>query len=183
MELRRTLMDRLLTLDVGFHEHHHSGELASRLTSDVARVEDVVVSISSVVVPELLTLIGIVVIMLGLDPPLAVAAALVVPLLWAVTVRRRRAVRVAERLSRDEAGRLSARGTELVRNAAIVQAFGQQPLVLRRYAHQNRRALDSAVAAVTVEARYRASPLLRGTAGQREQRSACHNPTANSLQS
>ena len=154
-ELRTALVQRLLALDAAFHDEHHSGELASRLTSDVARVEEAVVSISSVVVPESLMLIGIVVMLLRIDAYLALAALLVVPALWAVTVRRRRAVRAAERASRDAAGRLSANGADVVRQVRLAQLFGQQRQVMRRYGHQSRRVVERSVAAARVEARYR----------------------------
>jgi ABC transporter transmembrane region len=69
----------MLGLALPFHDRHRSGDLVSRLTGDVARVEDSMVAWFTVLVPEVLTLAGMVVVVLAVDRTLGLAALAVAP--------------------------------------------------------------------------------------------------------
>lgn len=73
-DLREAVFGRLLGLALPFHDRHRSGDLVTRLTGDVARVEDSMVAWFTVLVPEVLTLAGMVVVVLAVDPVLGLAA-------------------------------------------------------------------------------------------------------------
>lgn len=132
-----------------------AGEVVNRLTSDVARVEDTITSLATVVAPEVLTLVGIVVVMTTVDGVFAATSLLVVPVLWLLTVRRRRAVRDAEYLSRAAAGRLATRTVRVVDQARVTQLFCQQERVVQRFRREAERARDARLSAAIVDARFR----------------------------
>jgi ABC transporter transmembrane region len=56
--LREAVFGRMFRLTLPFHDRHRSGDLVTRLTGDVARVEDSMVAWFTVLVPEVLTLAG-----------------------------------------------------------------------------------------------------------------------------
>jgi ATP-binding cassette, subfamily B, bacterial len=156
-DLREATFDRLLALGVRFHERHRSGDLVTRLTSDVARVEDALVAWFTVLVPELLTLAGMVAVALAVDLRLGLAALSVVPLLAVVVALRRRHIRAAQRSSRDADARLAAEATELLRNVRVVQAFAREDHAGERFRAGSADGVRAALHAMDQEARW--SPL------------------------
>jgi ATP-binding cassette, subfamily B, bacterial len=156
-DLREATFDRLLALGVPFHERHRSGDLVTRLTGDAARVEDALVAWFTVLVPELLTLVGMVAVALAVDPWLGLAALSVVPLLAAVVALRRRHIRAAQRISRDADARLAAEATELLRNVRVVQAFAREDHAGERFRAGSADGVRAALHAMDQEARW--SPL------------------------
>jgi hypothetical protein len=99
-DLREAVFGRMLGLALPFHDRHRSGDLVTRLTGDVARVEDSMVAWFTVLVPEVLTLAGMVVVVLAVDLTLGLAALAVAPPLALVVALRRRRIRATQRVSR-----------------------------------------------------------------------------------
>ena len=111
-DTRAALHERLLVLPMRFHDQNRSGELVSRLVGDVERVQDATVASLTTLVPGVLTLVGVFVIMMFIDPVLSLAALAAMPVLVVVLMARRRGVRTAQRKARDEEGRLAAMATD-----------------------------------------------------------------------
>jgi ATP-binding cassette subfamily B protein len=153
-DLREAVFGRLLGLALPFHDRHRSGDLVTRLTGDVARVEDSMVAWFTVLVPEVLTLAGMVVVVLAVDPTLGLAALAVAPPLAVVVALRRRRIRVAQRASRDADAALAGEATEVLRNVRVVQAFTREGEAGARFSGRSRGAVRAALAAMDLEARW-----------------------------
>lgn len=157
VDMRHGVMARLMALSGRFHDRHRSGDLVSRVTGDVGRVQDALVASYTVLVPESLTLLGMVLVLLTVDLTLGLIALGAVPVLVAVIIKRRRLVRSAQRTARDESGRLASTATDIVRNVRVIQAFQRQDDSLERFADRNRAVMDSSLSSVRIDARF--SPL------------------------
>jgi ABC-type multidrug transport system fused ATPase/permease subunit len=153
-DLRAAVFGRLLGLALPFHDRHRSGDLVTRLTGDVARVEDSMVAWFTVLVPEALTLAGMVVVVLAVDLTLGLAALAVAPPLAVVVALRRRRIRVAQRASRDADAALAGEATEMLRNVRAVQAFTREGEAGARFSGRSRGAVRAALAAMDLEARW-----------------------------
>jgi ATP-binding cassette subfamily B protein len=153
-DLRAAVFGRLLGLALPFHDRHRSGDLVTRLTGDVARVEDSMVAWFTVLVPEVLTLAGMVVVVLAVDLTLGLAALAVAPPLAVVVALRRRRIRVAQRASRDADAALAGEATEMLRNVRAVQAFTREGEAGARFSGRSRGAVRAALAAMDLEARW-----------------------------
>ncbi len=153
-QLRADALGSLLERDATFHGRHRSAELLSRLTGDVGRVQDALVAWADVVVPQVLTLLGMLGVVLWVDPVLGGLALLVCGPLAGLTVLRRRLVRNAEGTSRQQAGRLATTTSDLLRHVRAVQVFGRQDQARAAFAVRNEAALGAAVAATELEARF-----------------------------
>jgi ATP-binding cassette, subfamily B, bacterial len=166
-DLREATFGRLLGLALPFHDRHRSGDLVTRLTGDVARVEDSMVAWFTVLVPEVLTLAGMVVVVLAVDLALGLAALAVAPPLAAVVALRRRRIRAVQRASRDADAALASEATEVLRNVRAVQAFTREAQAGGRFSGRSRGAVRAALAAMDLEARWSplADLLLAGGAG------------------
>ena len=152
-DMRTTLITRLFALPLRFHDRHRSPELVARLTTDVRRTEDSLVVWFESAIPGVLELIGMVVILFLVDPPLAAVALAVTPVLGLVAVRRRRNVRRSHADAREAQGRLAARAGDLLRNVRVVQAFDQSTAARHEFAAVNRTATRAEIDALAVERR------------------------------
>jgi ABC-type multidrug transport system fused ATPase/permease subunit len=153
-DLREAVFGRLLGLGLPFHDRHRSGDLVTRLTGDVARVEDSMVAWFTVLVPEVLTLAGMVVVVLAVDLTLGLAALAVVPPLALVVALRRRRIRAAQRASRDADAALASEATEVLRNVRVVQAFTREGEAGGAFSGRSRSAVRAALGAMDLEARW-----------------------------
>jgi ATP-binding cassette subfamily B protein len=152
-DLRNAVFSRMLALSLGFHDRHRSGDLASRLTSDVARVEDGMIAWATTLLPEGLTLVGMVAVLLAVDVPLGLAALSVVPPLALVVAIRRRRVRELQRRSRDADALVTSHAVDVLRNVRVVQAFGREPAARSTFRGRGVAATRAALSAIDLEAR------------------------------
>jgi ATP-binding cassette, subfamily B, bacterial len=153
-DLRAAVHAHLLRLSLRFHDDHRTGDLVTRLIGDVSRVEDALVAWLSTLLPQLLTLAGMLVILVIIDPLVAAASLAVVPVLVVLTVLRRRAVAPIQDRSRQQQGLLASHLTEVLRNVRAVQAFAQQRSATARFIDRNRSATETNLAALEITARY-----------------------------
>ena len=153
-DLREAVFGRMLGLALPFHDRHRSGDLVTRLTGDVARVEDSMVAWFTVLVPEVLTLAGMVVVVLAVDLTLGLAALAVAPPLALVVALRRRRIRAVQRASRDADAALASEATEVLRNVRVVQAFTREREAGGQFSGRSRGAVRAALAAMDLEARW-----------------------------
>jgi ABC-type multidrug transport system fused ATPase/permease subunit len=152
-DLRNALMTRLLGLSLRFHDRHRSTELVSRLTTDVRRTEDSLVVWYESVIPGSLELVGMLLVLLLVDPPLAGVALAVTPVLAIVAIRRRARVRTSHATARAAQGRLAARAGDLLRNVRVIQAFDQNDRAQHEFAVAGRSSTRSEIDALGVERR------------------------------
>ncbi|HNB36357.1 MAG TPA: ABC transporter transmembrane domain-containing protein, partial [Anaerolineales bacterium] len=80
--LRRDLFEHLQKLSIAFFDRHTAGELMSRLTNDIDAINQAVSQNVVSLVASVLSLVGIVITMFVLNPWLAIAALLVVPIMF-----------------------------------------------------------------------------------------------------
>jgi ATP-binding cassette, subfamily B, bacterial len=153
-DLREAVFGRMLGLALPFHDRHRSGDLVTRLTGDVSRVEDSMVAWFTVLVPEVLTLAGMVVVVLAVDLTLGLAALAVAPPLAVVVALRRRRIRAVQRASRDADAALAGEATEALRNVRAVQAFTREREAGGRFSGRSRGAVRAALTAMDLEARW-----------------------------
>jgi ATP-binding cassette, subfamily B, bacterial len=153
-DLRESTYARLIALSPRFHDRNRSGDLLTRLTGDVSRIQDAMVAWLVTAIPDVLTLAGLLLVMLLIDPTLTLVALVVVPPLTALTLIRRRQIKAAQRETRARQGDLANRAAEVLRNVRAVQAFGQQDVQRRRFRHDNAGTVRAALRALDLEARY-----------------------------
>ena len=153
-DLRSAVFEHLLRLSLRFHDRHRSGDLVSRILSDVPRVQDALVASFHSLIPDALSLVGMIAVLLAIDSGLALAALAVIPLLALQIWLSRARIRAAEREVRDRHGGLAAQATEVLRNVRAVQAFAREDEENRRFRTDIAAATRAAVTALAVQARY-----------------------------
>jgi ATP-binding cassette, subfamily B, bacterial len=153
-DLRLSVLQRLQRQSLRFHAQHRVGDLTSRVTSDVAYTQDMLVQILSTLLPSVLLVVGMFAVMLTLDPVFTGLALLSTPpLIWA-THKSRRQLRLAARRVRKADGELASAATENLSAIHLVQVFGLEHDRLRHFAGLSETSLTAGVESVRVQSRF-----------------------------
>ncbi len=124
-DLRKSVQAHLVTLDPVFFEENRPAEIASRLTSDTAIIEQVVSSGASMALRNAFMGIGGIAYMAWQSPKLTGLMLLVIPLTVLPIIYLGRRVRSVSRSSQDRVANLGAMVAEVLGAIKIVQAFTQ----------------------------------------------------------
>ncbi|MEV6495265.1 ABC transporter ATP-binding protein, partial [Actinoplanes sp. NPDC051633] len=152
--LRAQVFHHTVTRSLRWHDRLRSGEVLSRLTSDVSRLLDAVIALAETLVPDLVMLVTVLVVLLVFDPALALVGLAVLPVLAVLAIRQRRKVRAQQYAARAESGKLSAVTSDLLRNVRAVQAFGRADRAGRVFGARNDALLDAQLKSVDTAARW-----------------------------
>ena len=125
-DLRRQVYDHLQRLDLAYYDRNPVGRLMTRVTSDVDAINDLFTSGVVSVFGDVLSLLGIVVVLMSLDWRLALLTFCVLPLILLVTQWFRRNVRESYREVRTWVSRLNAFLQENLTGMATVQLFRRE---------------------------------------------------------
>ncbi|WP_309627924.1 ABC transporter transmembrane domain-containing protein [Brevundimonas sp.] len=132
-DLRKALFDRILTLDPAFFARMRTGEVLSRLTTDIALVETLLTTSVSFALRNFLTLIGGVVLLFIVSPKLTGLVLLTAPLLMAPIFLFGRSVRKLTVKSQDRFANAVGFAGESVDAIETVQAFGRVQSAVARF--------------------------------------------------
>ncbi len=132
-DLRKGLFGRILTLDPAFYADMRTGEVLSRLTTDIALVETLLTTSVSFALRNFLTLIGGTVLLFIVSPKLTGLVLLVVPVLLGPIFLFGRRVRTLTVASQDRFANAVGFAGESVDAIETVQAFGRESSAIARF--------------------------------------------------
>jgi len=132
-DLRKGLFGRILTLDPAFYASMRTGEVLSRLTTDIALVETLLTTSVSFALRNFLTLIGGTILLFVVSPKLTGLVLLVVPLLLGPIFLFARTVRKLTVASQDRFANAVGFAGESVDAIETVQAFGREASAIARF--------------------------------------------------
>jgi ABC-type multidrug transport system fused ATPase/permease subunit len=125
-DLRGSLFAHMQRLSLRFHDSQRTGDLITRLTSDVQAIQDVLANGAIVLFGNLLLLLGMASMMLWLNWEFALAALSVSPLLFASVLFYTQRIQVASRAARKSTGLLASLAQETLTSIRIVQGLAQE---------------------------------------------------------
>ena len=132
-DVRKGLFGRILTLDPSFYAHMRTGEVLSRLTTDIALVETLMTTSISYALRNFLTLIGGVILLFFVSPKLTGFVLLIVPFLLGPIFIFGRRVRKLTVASQDRFANAVGFAGESVDAIETVQAFGREQSAIARF--------------------------------------------------
>jgi ABC-type multidrug transport system fused ATPase/permease subunit len=136
-DLRLQLFEHLQRLSIGFYSRNRTGVLISRITNDVEALNQLVTDGIQTLFSSTLTLVGTAVILVVLDPGLALVTFLCVPVLLVGSILFRLASSGAYRLTREKIAAVTAYLQETLSGVRVVRAFGQEQRHRTRFAELN----------------------------------------------
>ena len=124
-------------MSIGFFTRNRPGVLISRLTNDVQALDSLVTDGVVTLFSSTLTLLGVIVILLALDVPLALVTFLTFPLLAIGSVIFRIVSAGAYRLTREKIANITAYLQETLSGVRVVRSFGREDRHLERMSELN----------------------------------------------
>jgi ABC-type multidrug transport system fused ATPase/permease subunit len=152
--LREQVYTHLQTMSIGFFTRRKPGVLISRMTNDVEALDTLVTDGVITLVSSTLTLLGVVVILLILDLPLALVTFATFPILALGSVVFRIASAGAYRRTREKIANITAYLQETLSGVRVVRSFAQEPRHLRRMSELNEENRQANMATVYLNAAY-----------------------------
>jgi ATP-binding cassette subfamily B multidrug efflux pump len=147
-DLRMAIYGHLQRLDLRFYDRNPVGRLMTRVTSDVDVLNDLFTSGVVTVFSDVLTLVGIMVMMLVMNWRLALVTFAVLPIIVGISQWFRKNVRDSYRVVRGWIARINAFLQENITGMATVQLFRREALNFQRFDDIDRKHRDANIESI-----------------------------------
>jgi subfamily B ATP-binding cassette protein MsbA len=152
-DLRRTVYHHLDRLSLQFYDQKQVGDLINRLTRDVDAVQDLVTSTLMDAIVDVLTLIGMLVVMFYLNWRFSLVALIIAPILFGVALTFKRRVKQMTRTARQKQSDVVATLQEVLSSIRVVKAFTREEFEEQRFDQNSREQVEATLEARTLKAR------------------------------
>jgi ATP-binding cassette subfamily B protein len=132
-DLRKSVYGHILTLDPAFFISTRTGEVLSRLTTDIQIIENLLATTASVFLRNTLIMIGSLVLMLWVSPKLTLLVLLIIPVVVVPLFLFARPLRNLTTATQDEFARAVGHAGETLDALETVQAFGRERTASDRF--------------------------------------------------
>ncbi|HET6209442.1 MAG TPA: ABC transporter ATP-binding protein [Jatrophihabitans sp.] len=145
-DLRRDFYQHLQRLPISFHDRWPSGQLLSRVSSDLSTLRRFVGFMAVFLVANLAVVVVVLAMMIRLQPVLGLGVCLVMLPLAAITRHFERSYSQQARHAQDLTGDLATSVEESVLGIRVVKAFGRRTELLRSFTADARRLREAELA-------------------------------------
>ncbi len=135
--LRERIFAHIQSMSLGFFTRNRPGVLISRMTNDVAALDQLISDGIVTLFSSVLTLVGVVVILLLLDVGLALVVFATFPLLAIASIVFRVAAAGAYRATRERIAEVTSYLQETLSGVRVVRSFAQEPRHVARMGELN----------------------------------------------
>jgi ATP-binding cassette subfamily B protein len=153
-DMRKELFEHLQRLSLGFYERNRAGVLISRMTNDVEAIDQLVTDGITTLAQSTLMLGGTAVLLLVLDPRLALVTLTVIPFMIIATALFRSRSGRAYADVRERLGLVTATLAEDISGMRMVQAFVREQRATENFGTVARDYRDSNMQTVVLNALY-----------------------------
>ena len=152
-DLRQTVYAHIQRLSLAFHDHKQTGDLISRVTTDIDAIQSFIASSLLGVFINSLTLVGMVAVMFYLNWQFTLIAVSVAPPLAIIVYRYTRLIKNAARAVRRKEGEMASVMQEVLSSIRVVKAFAQEEYEQRRLAEESLESVEIALQARHLKAK------------------------------
>jgi ABC-type multidrug transport system fused ATPase/permease subunit len=153
-DLRVALYDHLQRLSLAFHQRSQKGDLLTRVTEDVNAMGTLFSDTLGEMVQSGLLALGMTIVLLVIDPVLALLSLATAPLLVLVSWTFRRKVRERSRRQRRQEGDLASIANEALSAMSVVKAFGAEEHESERVRSRSEQRMGIGVEVARLQARF-----------------------------
>jgi subfamily B ATP-binding cassette protein MsbA len=152
-DLRRLLYAHIQRLSLSYHTQRQTGDLISRLTTDIDAVQSFVVSSVLDLAIDTVTLVGMASVMFYLNWQFTLIALSIAPVLFGVTYYYTRRSKKASRDLRKKEGEIVSLLQEVLSAIGVVKAFAQEDYEQRRLEEKSIQSVQIALHARSIKAK------------------------------
>ena len=149
-QIRTELFDHLQKLSLKFFDENQAGDLMSRLTNDIDAINRAISQNITQLIGNLLTVVGVVVVMITLNLWLTLAAMIVPPIMFFVTGRIAILSRKNFRRLQSATGELNAIMEETISGQRAVKIFRQNRSAMEQFSKANDEVRNVAIRALAI---------------------------------
>jgi len=150
--VRAELYAHLHTLSMAFHDSSRTGDIVTRVTGDVGRLQEVTVTAALPLLGNVVTLAGMLVVIAILDWQLALLVLFVFPVFLLTSLRLTRRISTVSRSQREAEGALASLATESLGSMQVVQAYSLEKQMQASFGSSNAKSLKDGVKAKKLSA-------------------------------
>jgi len=152
-DLRRVLYSHIQRLSLSYHDQKRTGDLISRVTSDIDAVQSLISNVLLGMLANVLTLFGMILVMLYLNWAFTLIALLVAPGLFLVVYHYTHRIKKASRAMRRQEGEVVNVLEEVLSSIRVVKAFAREDYEQQRFERESRESVEKALQARNVKAK------------------------------
>jgi ATP-binding cassette subfamily B protein len=152
-DLRRTLYNHIQRLSLTEYDETRTGDLISRVTSDIEAIQDFINSALLGMLVSTFTLLGMIGVMLYINWRFTLIALSVAPALFLVVLYFTRRIKKTSRAVRKKESELLSIVEEVLTSIRVVKAFAREDYEERRFASQSRDNMETALQARSLKAK------------------------------
>ena len=136
-DIRKDLFTHMQTLSFDFYDRNRTGQLMSRLTSDLFELTELAHHGPEDLLTSVLTILGALVVMGSIQWQLAVVVALMIPVFLVVVMSMRRRMGRASRATKEKTGYINQEIESSLSGFRTAKAFANEEAESKRFMHAN----------------------------------------------
>jgi ATP-binding cassette, subfamily B, bacterial len=152
-DLRRTLYNHIQRLSLAEYDKTQTGDLISRVTSDINAVQDFINSALLGIIVNVLTLVSMAGVMFYINWRFTLIALSIAPALFAVVYYLTRRIKKASREVRKKESELVSIVQEVLTSVRVVKAFAREDFEVTRFESQSLENVETALEARSIKAK------------------------------
>lgn len=151
-KLRDNLVSHITYLDMDFFKKMHSGEILSRVTNDIARIQMVVANIIPDLMREIMTILALTGYVIYESPKLAFYFLIIMPLAIFPLSKLAKKMRKYSKLSQESTADMTSRLGEILSNIEVIKSNSSQNYERGRFAKENQNVFTYIMKQIRVNA-------------------------------
>ena len=152
-DLRRVLYSHIRRLSLAYHDHKQTGDLISRVTSDIDAIQSFITTGLLSTLINVITLVGMVTVMFYINWRFTLIALSVAPVLFMIVYTYTRRIKKASRAVRKKEGEIVSVIEEVLGSIRVVKAFAREDYELRRLEEESLEGVEISLRARGLKAK------------------------------
>src|SRR5216684_4174591 len=144
-DLRRVLYSHIQKLSLSYHDQKRTGDLISRVTSDIDAVQSLISNVLLGILVNVLTLIGMILVMFYLNWKFTLIALMVAPGLFLAVYYFTHRIKKASRDVRRKEGQVVNVLEEMLSSIRVVKAFAREDYEQKRFERESLASVEAAL--------------------------------------
>ena len=138
-DIRRDLFRHMQTLGYGFYDRNRTGQLMSRLTTDLFEITELAHHGPEDLIISLLTIVGALIVMFSIEWRLALVVCIILPILLAVVIIRRRKMSAVSKNVKKRTAAINAEIESSLSGIRTAKAFANESVEFGKFTEANER--------------------------------------------
>ncbi len=135
--MKNNMLKHIVNLDFDFHLNRHSGELISRITNDITKIQGAIASDAVNFFKGLFTIAGLLVVVVYQSPKLALFSIIIIPVAIYPIKLISKKIKLLSKKSQEQNSRLTSSLSEIFNNYEMIKAYNAQNYELQRFNKKN----------------------------------------------